>query len=260
MRQPVCVGCDGKELLTLNSVTAPLTEPHLNGHKTSPKDLRNTSSFWRGTRGGGQPRKAAKERSPRRGENKPSPKTWTMSGVQRGSPAGAVAAPPCHKCSIRRDPEPRAMGSGAPNSTGTFVQKDGFGVYNQQTHCRPGNGSMVSTSACSAGDVVVVGCHGPLPGSCCLLTIWGIASRPKKLSKQGHATKTSGWKQPAWKVPRATNHSLKLFWYAPDQAMHPLFAWETAQNTEKTGRQWHKHTVNTILLLSWEQTNRICRA
>lgn len=40
MRQPVCVGCDGRELLTLNSVTAPLTEPHLNAHKRSPKSFR----------------------------------------------------------------------------------------------------------------------------------------------------------------------------------------------------------------------------
>lgn len=52
MRQPVCVGCDGRELLTLNSVTAPLTEPHLNAHKRSPKYLRNTRPF-RGGRGVG---------------------------------------------------------------------------------------------------------------------------------------------------------------------------------------------------------------
>lgn len=52
MRQPVCVGCDGRELLTLNSVTAPLTEPHLNVHKRSPKHLRNTR-FFRGGQGVG---------------------------------------------------------------------------------------------------------------------------------------------------------------------------------------------------------------
>lgn len=45
MRQLVCVGCDGRELLTLNSVTAPLTESHLNAHKRSGKYLRNTGSF-----------------------------------------------------------------------------------------------------------------------------------------------------------------------------------------------------------------------
>lgn len=45
MRQLVCVGCDGRELLTLNSVTAPLTESHLNAHKRSRKYLRNMRSF-----------------------------------------------------------------------------------------------------------------------------------------------------------------------------------------------------------------------
>lgn len=60
MRQLVCVGCDGRELLTLNSVTAPLTESHLNAHKRSRKYLRNRRSFRGGSGVGVNPGNPAK--------------------------------------------------------------------------------------------------------------------------------------------------------------------------------------------------------
>lgn len=128
MRQPVCVGCDGRELLTLNSVTAPLTEPHLNEHKTSPKYLRNTSSFWGGTRGGGQPRKAAKARSPCRGESQPSPKSWAISRVQRGSPCWCRASPAVPQTLHQEGPW--AMRNGLRSSK--LNTKDDSGVHIQQ--------------------------------------------------------------------------------------------------------------------------------
>lgn len=261
MRQPVCVGCDGRELLTLNSVTAPLTEPHLNGHKTSPEDLRNSSSVWGGTRGGGQPRKAAKtglHAEERTSQAQKPGQCWECRGAP---PVGAVPALPRHKRSIRRDPEPRAMGSGALNSTQNLCAKGWFWCSNPENALQAWewvHGLDIHVFCWGRG-----GSRVPRSPARELLPPdnLGHCLKAKGAAKTGACNKkTSGWKQPAWEVPRARNHSLKLFWYALDQAMHPLFAWETTQNTEKTRRQWHKHTVNTILLLSWEQTNRICRA
>lgn len=181
MRQPVCVGCDGRELLTLNSVTAPLTEPHLNVHKRSP----NTWGSFRGGRRVG----ASPGEQPRRGLHAEGRASQAQKPGQRHEcrgvpPAGAVPAVPRHERPGSGHPEPPAMGSRAPNPMLCFTLGNRSRVHiQQQRHCRPGNGSMGWTSTRSAGDGVAVGCHGPLQGICCLLTIWGIASKPKKLSK-----------------------------------------------------------------------------
>lgn len=79
MRQPVCVGCDGRELLTLNSVTAPLTESHLNAHKRSGKYLRNTRSCGAGVKRGNP----AKAEGPNRGKHPPNGEMWTTCWAKR---------------------------------------------------------------------------------------------------------------------------------------------------------------------------------
>lgn len=146
MRQPVCVGCDGRELLTPNSVTAPLTELHLNAHKRSPKYLRSTRSFTGGCGVGASPGKQPRRGLQAEGRASQAQKSGQCGECRGLPPAGAVPALPRHQRSIRRDPEPWAMGSWAPNPAPAFVQKSHSGVHIQQKRCRPGNGSMDSTS------------------------------------------------------------------------------------------------------------------
>lgn len=149
MRQPVCVGCDGRELLTPNSVTAPLTEPHLNAHKRSPKCLRSTRSFTGGTWGGGQPRKAAKARCPGRGESEPSPKYLGKVASAEGFPPLG----PCQPCRATSAPSGATLGHELwarelPDQHQPSCRriKNRPDVHIQQICCRPGKGSMDSTS------------------------------------------------------------------------------------------------------------------
>lgn len=93
MRQLVCVGCDGRELLTLNSVTAPLTESHLNAHKRSRKYLRNTRSFRGGSGVGvnrGNPAKAEVS-IPR--QNRAKPKNLDNVVTKEGFPSLVLCQP-----------------------------------------------------------------------------------------------------------------------------------------------------------------------
>lgn len=198
MRQPVCVGCDGRELLTLNSVTAPLTEPHLNAHKRSPKYLRSTRSF-RGGRGVG----ASPGKQPRRGLHAEGRASQAQKpgrcGECRGlPPLGAVPALPRHKRSIRRNPEPWLpekwahelqiqCQSSCKRVIVVFASSKrtadlGTGPWIPHPRVLPGTWWWSNaTGRC------------PLQGICCLLTVWGMAStEPKKLSKQGRATKNLG--------------------------------------------------------------------
>jgi len=103
MRQPVCVGCDGRELLTLNSVTAPLTESHLNAHKRSRKYLRNTRSFRGGSGAGvsrGNPAKAEVS-IPRR--NGAKPRNLDNVVTKGASPPWCRASPPARPSFFHRN-------------------------------------------------------------------------------------------------------------------------------------------------------------
>lgn len=114
MRQPVCVGCDGRELLTPNSVTAPLTEPHLNAHKRSPKYLRSTRSFTGGRGEGASPGKQPRRGLQAEGRASQAQKSWAMWGAQRASPRwcrASPAAPPA----LHQEP-PWAMSCGLVSS------------------------------------------------------------------------------------------------------------------------------------------------
>lgn len=188
MRQPVCVGCDGRELLTPNSVTAPLTEPHLNAHKRSPKYLRSTRSFTGGCGVGASPGK-----QPRRGLQAEGRVSQAQKSGQCGECRGFPPLVPCQPCRATSAPS-GAMSHGlvSSQSNTSLCAEESFWC-SHPVKARQAwewlHGVNIHAFCSTWRSHVAV--------PYCLLTSWGIASKPKKLSKLGQATKTLGWKQPA---------------------------------------------------------------